>query len=250
MKKLLLPLLGLAALLGGCACKEPQQQVREYTPEDVKPIPIDSMMAASVPFEAIPLEQHILQEEERVKTIAEEDYLQTMEDISTPLEAAIYCTKVLHYAAEENFPSNEYGLPTYFVDFKTIHEKKEDVCTGGATAAAALLYDNGFHPYVLIMRAKNSDKSHVVFVYKSTDGWYGSIGINEIDIRTFADSLGQIAQDIIWLGEQTYPASYKLYELNGPGFIDEHKNHDPRMDYKTRDILEHYAQARLRGVHP
>ncbi len=131
---------------------------------------------------------------ERVLYIAEQDYKSVIRDIDNPYDASIYCTEFLKHGGVD-IDMKIYGKSDYWASFKNIHEHKVDDCDGGAVAAASLLSDDGFLPYILYMYGKNYD--HVVFLYENTRGFYGSIGINKTDVNPpILHSIDELARKI------------------------------------------------------
>jgi len=116
---------------------------------------------------------------EWVRGAAKDDYRQAIEKIASPFEAWIYCMTALRY---RNDPERSafLGGGDDWDSFRRIHERKGDDCDGGAIAAAALLSDDGYPPYILMLW--DGDSGHAVFVYRSeeTKG-FGSVGINLSD---------------------------------------------------------------------
>ncbi len=104
-------------------------------------------------------------------------------------EAIIYSDRVLKY----EYDSIQYGK-NYWAPLKTIHKTKKDDCDGGAIAAAALLQDDGFPPYILWLKSKKD--AHVVFLYKTDKGEYGSIGINHNDCQYPQPSIKDLIKKI------------------------------------------------------
>lgn len=60
--------------------------------------------------------------------------------------------------------------------FKYNHTRKKGICIDYATAAAALLSDDGYPPLLLYLKCEDSMYQHVVFLYKTTEG-FGALGI-------------------------------------------------------------------------
>ena len=166
-------------------------------------------------------------EKERVLAIADGSYKDVIRDLSSPLEAALYCTEVLKYDKDINV----YGVDSYFGSFKKIHENKRDDCDGGALAAAAILSDDGFPPYMLIIKGdlKAQVKAHVVFLYKDKNGKYGSIGINRLDVNPpIFDSVDSLANKLAMDAGFSLNC-YEIYDLSKvySDFIDNDKDNDP-----------------------
>lgn len=157
----------------------------------------------------------------KVREVAEKDYMSVIKELKTPLEAKLYCTKILEYKKD----SVVYGKSDYWASFKHIHKNKKDDCDGGALAAAAILSDNGFPPYIAII--SNAKDVHAVFVYKTTKGEYCSIGINYSDCLSGCKNIEELKCK---LGKYT---SIQIYDLSKrfPNYIDNDRNNDLRNKF-------------------
>jgi hypothetical protein len=148
-----------------------------------------------------------------IKKIAEGPFDQVVARLNTPTDAAIYCTKVLTHGGD-GYDNKTFG-GEYWASGRVTHQSKLGDCDDGAVAAASLLADDGYPPYVLVMNGLNSkgeSACHAVFVYQNEHG-FGSIGINESDIQpppcdTLDALLGKISRDS---GITYY--KYTLYDL-------------------------------------
>ena len=166
-------------------------------------------------------------ERERILQIAQGDYKQVIRELSSPLEASIYCTEYLTHGGID-IDSRLYGYGDYWASFRKIHERKIDDCDGGALAAAAILSDDGFQPYVLVVNAISM--CHVVFLYMNQNGKYGSIGINKADNNPpLIDSVEELAKK---LGRDMGCEKINNYEVFDigcvyPDFIDNEENNNP-----------------------
>ena len=157
---------------------------------------------------------------DRVLCIAEKDYSSVVRELKTPFEAGIYCTKFLKHGGD-NADFIIYGKENYWASFKIIHKNKVDDCDGGAVAAAAILSDDWFPPYILVMSDK--EKGHAVFLYQNQKGKYGSIGINNEDINPpIIDSLEELVRKIGKNIGMKDDINYEVYDLGSlhPDFID------------------------------
>lgn len=91
----------------------------------------------------------------------------------------------------------------HMYSFKSIHEGAPVDCTEAATAAAALLSDDGYQPLELILaeRTKWSHngfviQAHTVFVYKQ-NGKFGSVGINDTDyVAPTYNSIDELTREL------------------------------------------------------
>ena len=104
---------------------------------------------------------------------------EAIEYIKTPKQAQSYLNNHFNYDPTElgglglAILSNSKGE-----SFKENHEKAEGVCIDYATAAAALLSDNGYEPLILAMKGNRG--AHAVFLYKESDK-FGILGIDYTD---------------------------------------------------------------------
>ncbi len=113
---------------------------------------------------------------ERVYRISKGSAKMVMDSLKTPEEASIYCTYILNADGSDSLLDNED------LSFSLIHQRKSGSCRSGTIAAAAILKDNGFQPYCLNMDGEQF--GHVVFLYRDQDSLFGSVGINQSDIRS------------------------------------------------------------------
>ncbi len=170
--------------------------------------------------------------ESRVLKIGKEDYKTVIKELKTPLEAMIYCTEVLKYESDEKV----WGEEDYYASFKNIHQVKKDDCDGGALAAAAILSDNGFPPYIAILSNSDSNKNddnseaHAIFIYKTQEKKYCSIGINKEDFIQNAKNLKELMR-IINLRLNSKYDQIMIYDLTKkyPDFIDNDTNNDVQI---------------------
>lgn len=168
---------------------------------------------------------------ERVKRIANSDYQTVIDSLNTPLKTSIYCTKVLK-RGEKGIDQKLYGESDYWASFERVHKNQVDDCDGGALAAAAILSDDGFPPYILFI--KDDSTNHTVFLYKNQHGKYGSIGIRESDIKPpIYSNIKDLATTLI-NSKSNLALEYRVYDLGKkfPDFIDNNKNNDLIPNFK------------------
>jgi hypothetical protein len=159
----------------------------------------------------------------KVRESAKKDYKSVIKELKTPLEAKLYCTKILEYKND----SVVYGKNDYWASFKYIHKNKKDDCDGGALAAAAILSDEGFPPYIAVLSKKETpDQAHAIFVYKTTGGKYCSIGINVLDCLFKCDSMEELTNALGYDYFQIYNISKRF-----PDYIDNDRNNDVRRNF-------------------
>ncbi len=166
--------------------------------------------------------------EETLETRASElgimSYEQLLGSRLSPRDVAICCTRVLKHFG------GAYDHDTYKEDFwqsgKVTWEIKGGDCDDGMLFAAALL-NNRFRPYALIMSdglfqngrfASRLNSAHAVFIYKSKEGYFGSIGLNETDVtypkfRTVREVVNEIGNknNVVW-------GSYEVYDIDESDF--------------------------------
>ena len=142
---------------------------------------------------------------QRVNCLPESDWQTAIREVKTPLEAAIYCNNVLLYTSDEEL----YNTRDYWASFKQIHAMKRDDCEGGAFAAAALLSDDGFPPYIMMLH-KEKETGHAVFVYRNQDGKFGSVGIHDTDFSNpVYDRIEELAEQI----SKGLKSEFRTYEI-------------------------------------
>lgn len=163
--------------------------------------------------------QDITEQVHKVREAAKKDYKSVIKELKTPLEAKIYCTKILEYEDD----SVVYGKEDYWASFKYIHKNKKDDCDGGALAAAAILSDDGFPPYIAVLKNSKTNDVHAIFVYKTTKGKYCSIGINVLDCSFECDSMEELTNKLGYDSFQVYNIS-KCF----PDYTDNDRNNDVR----------------------
>lgn len=164
----------------------------------------------------------------RYKTLNKIDssYEKTIKNINTIEETMFYCSEYLTHGGE-SIDSIQYNKDDYWASFKKIHKSRIDDCEGGAFAAAALLKDNGFPPYMIILKGSNNKKTniHALFIYKTDEHKYGSISINKAENLYPRYSLEELIQKINENSEIDYN-EYQIFNINkfAPGFINNNKN--------------------------
>lgn len=96
--------------------------------------------------------------------------------VKTPEQVQDYLYKHFSYDMEEYYCYNLFGIfniNTKGETFKYNHTRRKGICIDYATVAAALLSDDGYPPLLLNMRSE--DSQHVVFMYKTDEG-FGALG--------------------------------------------------------------------------
>lgn len=160
---------------------------------------------------------------ERVLEIAKEkDYKKVIEELKTPAEASIYCVEILGKKYDKLSRNGALRYLSYLVpyNFKEIHKYKVGLCGHAVVAAAAILSDDNFNPYILVLQnPKDKEKVyHAVLVYKDQDGKFGSIGLNKEDnCPPIADGLEELIRYISPDYKFVYGSRVKDFY---PNFID------------------------------
>jgi len=161
----------------------------------------------------------------KIKELAKENYKDVMKALSTPEEVAVYCTKILQHGGND-IDMKQYEEQDYWASFKRVHENKIDDCDGGAVAAAAILNDNGYPPYILTMQCKGH--GHAVFLYRNKEGKFGSLGIYRADcINPEEKSVKSLVDEIARNSGIDYN-QFAIFDISKkfPDFIDNDKNND------------------------
>ena len=112
--------------------------------------------------------------------------------VKTPKQAQDYLYKHLDIDFRELMWGFNFLGINFFTKgetFKYNHTKRKGICIDYATAAAALLSDNGYPPLMLHMRCDSKRDMHVVFLYKTKEG-FGALGMTpEKPVHKTIDSL-------------------------------------------------------------
>jgi hypothetical protein len=170
MKKTLLTLL-LASNLLFAAHNNTSHQIKRIMPKRVKHTEITQA------------KESYSERVKKIKSIQYNDYKEMLSEIKDVRDAEIYCTKILVRDTAPYIETDKlvYNEEDYWASFKESFTNRLCDCDDGAIAAAAILYDNGFHPYFLKLYGRNED--HLVFLYKNKEGKFGTIGINPQDCQ-------------------------------------------------------------------
>lgn len=98
--------------------------------------------------------------------------------VKTPEQVQDYLERHFEYDFDEYNGFSFFGLfnvGTKGETFKCNHTKRKGICIDYATSAAALLSDDGYPPLLLYM--KKGQSRHVVFLYKTEEG-FGALSNN------------------------------------------------------------------------
>lgn len=130
---------------------------------------------------------------------------------------------------------NIFGENDYSASFRVVHKNKKDDCDGGTIYAAGALYDNGFAPYELVLKEEGEIKNilHAVFIYKTDEGNFGTLGINKEDmLYPRYNSIEKLVEKINDLMDNSF-STYEIYNIEKPfpDFIHNNKNNDPTVFY-------------------
>lgn len=177
----------------------------------------------------LPTPKDYLKAKELVENLKDKTHKEVVAVLKTALEAVVYNVELLEYKKD----IETFGKRDYHASFKHIHENKKDDCDAGAIAAAAILSDDDFPPYVAILETPGINIAHEVFVYKTENGKFGSIGINDTDCLFNYNSLEELRIEIC-KGLEHKHTKITVYDLGKryPDFIDNDKDNDPqKLDY-------------------
>jgi hypothetical protein len=117
---------------------------------------------------------------QKIDSIKTKEYTNILAEVKDIRDAEIYCTKIIKHTGDYS-DSLAYGAKDYWPSFKQIYSSNLHDCDDGAIAAASILYDNGFHPYLLSLG--KGELEHMVFLYRDEEGKFGTIGINKEDCQ-------------------------------------------------------------------
>lgn len=110
--------------------------------------------------------------------------------VKTPEQAKDYLDRHFEYDFDEYNGFSLFGLfnvGTKGETFKYNHTRRKGICIDYATAAAALLSDNGYQPLLLYM--KRGESRHVVFLYKTEERFGGLSNNHEKPVYKTIESL-------------------------------------------------------------
>jgi len=117
---------------------------------------------------------------------------EAIEHVKTPKQAQDYLYKNFEIDFKELMWSFNFLGINFFTKgetFKYNHTRRKGICIDYATAAAALLSDDDYPPLMLHMKCDNRRDMHVVFLYKTEEG-FGALGMTpEKPIHKTIDSL-------------------------------------------------------------
>jgi hypothetical protein len=130
---------------------------------------------------------------DQIKGLIQAPWEEVAQTLNTPRQAAAYCLTALTHGGRE-IDKERFGRD-YWMSGKKTHDFKVVDCDDGAMVAGSLLKDNGFSNYILCMTGRETRPGpmgtktsvpfgHAVFIYKTTEGDIGSIGINKPDVRS------------------------------------------------------------------
>lgn len=98
--------------------------------------------------------------------------------VKTPRQAQDYLNKHFEIDFKELMWSFNFLGINFFTKgetFKYNHTRRKGICIDYATAAAALLSDDGYLPLMLHIKCEDKINWHVVFLYKTQEG-FGALG--------------------------------------------------------------------------
>lgn len=125
--------------------------------------------------------------------------------VKTPEQAQDYLYTHFEYDFDEYNGFSFFGIfnvSTKGETFKYNHTRRKGICIDYATAAASLLSDDGYPPLLLYM--KKGESRHVVFLYKTEEG-FGALSNN------FEKPIHQTIESLVKSIRQYYP--YEHYAV-------------------------------------
>lgn len=127
----------------------------------------------------------------RIKTLATYSPELLAQNITTPYEAAIFCTHVLKHGGKGT-DENRWG-GEYWASWPEMLQDHVGDCDDAAVSAVSLLARNGVQTYLMTIDGREVvygprgageiSFGHALCIYKTSDGRYGSVGINKSDIQ-------------------------------------------------------------------
>ncbi len=141
-------------------------------------------------------EDAFTEEADTVTKLANYSFCELQQAIQNPAQAAFYCERLLSHGGI-TIDKDRFGKDWWMSGEQTHANRKCD-CDDAAVAAASLLKDDGYPPYVLVIRGLEKKAfmippgktgvvevpfAHALFLYKTEEGKFGSLGINRFDRR-------------------------------------------------------------------
>lgn len=195
-KYILFGLLGVSLSLAGCSRTDhinrleqevsPPPRVRIIQSKDMTPVnyscPINDINKAP---------EELKKKATELKDASPE---RVLEENHNPLEAQLFTSTNLK-PGRTNFDLEKYGVKDYWPSFLELIKSRIDDCDGGGIGIMCMLHDDGFPPYLLHLYNNGKDPkpkqiSHLVFVYKTENGKFGTAGMNKDDFIFGVSSFG------------------------------------------------------------
>lgn len=132
-----------------------------------------------------------------------------------------------------------FGIEDFTASFRIVHHNKIDDCEGATIYAAGALSDNGFPAYELVlygerkMGRKTKKILHSLFIYKTDEGNFGTLGKREGNILyPRYNSIKKLVNKI----NERIKIKYKEYQIfdiekQFPDFIDNNKDNNSMNMY-------------------
>ncbi|MBL7100804.1 MAG: hypothetical protein ISS23_02505 [Nanoarchaeota archaeon] len=172
------------------------------------------------------------------KSFSQLTWQEAIKKVQTPQEARLYVAwlkarKIKRSKTESRSKLEDDGMHMY--SFKKIHEGCPIDCTEAATAAAALLSDNGYPPLLLMIDGEPT--GHATFLYKGKDK-FDSIGIVRLGRNTWGPpqeprykNLNDLVKDLV-KATDTKPIGYLIINLseNNPDWLTTDENMQKEFD--------------------
>ncbi len=162
-----------------------------------------------------------------------EPYMKAIYDTDT-IDDAIKFVNNIELKSDDHIFTDDSIIKDYFKSFKNVYKDMSDDCEGIVFSYAALLSDNGFNPYFMVLYGE--EKSHMVYLYNDK-GKFGTLGSNSGDnVRGFKsiDSLYNY-----FTKEYDYLDSYFILESKTDEYI--HGNSNLRDLYNLAIEIEKYS---------
>jgi hypothetical protein len=164
----------------------------------------------TTPSYAIPIHSPLVQED----TVAIDEMLdyasltpaQVLSRISTPAQSQHYLETYLQYDHQEAYGT---GGPIMIIQpvvesFARNHEKASGTCFDYAAIPAAHLYDDGYPPLLLAMRAPGA--YHMLFLYRIQSG-FGALGTEAMEPAYPA------VNDLVKAYNEQYETDYRVFAV-------------------------------------
>lgn len=163
-------------------------------------------------------------------------YSKMLKEVRSIEDAAIYCNSIAKHAGN-NSDFVVFGEKDYWASFQESFNSRKQDCEDIAIAVASLLYDDGFHPYFLLLKTKIPTRAHIVFLYKNQKNKFGTIGKGKDTKKAKYDDLNDLIRKISKAhGLEFVPARCAIIDATGifPKAIYQKQNYKKylRIEYR------------------